>query len=166
MLKPAAFLDRDGVINKEKGFVYKIYDFEWIQGSRESIKYLNQNNYHVFVISNQSGIARGLYAEKDVLCLHEYISKELKKTGAYIDEFFISPYHPMFPDKFTNLSHLRKPSTGMLEMASSRWSIKKNSSFLIGDKETDIECAANYGIRGHLYDKGNLLDFIKKSENI
>ena len=166
MLKPAAFLDRDGVINREKDFVYKIQDFEWIEGSRESIKFLNENNYHVFIISNQSGIARGLYTEEDVLYLHEYISLELRKIGAHIDEFFISPYHPSFPDKFKNLAHLRKPSVGMLELAESKWPIEKKSSFLIGDKASDIECAINYGIRGHLFDSGNLLDFIKRSENI
>ena len=166
MLKPAAFLDRDGVINKEKEYLYKIKDFEWIKGSQESIKFLNDNNYYVFVVSNQSGIARGLYSEKDVFNLHRFITKELKKIDAYIDEFFISPYHPMFPDKFKNLSHLRKPRSGMLEIAESKWPIEKKSSFLIGDKESDIECANNYGIRGHLFNSGNLFDFIKRVENI
>ena len=103
MLKPAVFLDRDGVINKEKGYVYKISDFEWIEGSRESIKYLNENNYYVFIVTNQSGIARGLYDEKDVLDLHKYIKIELEKIDAYIDEFFISPYHPKCPNKFSEL---------------------------------------------------------------
>ena len=166
MLKPAAFLDRDGVINHEKGYVYKISDFEWIEGSKESIKFLNKNNYYVFVISNQSGIARGIYEEKDVLFLHNYINSELGKIDAHIDEFFISPYNPKFPNKFQNLINLRKPKTGMLELAESRWSIDKKNSFLIGDKATDIECAKNYGIRGHLFNDNNLLDFIKKSENL
>tara|TARA_A100001011_G_C14273997_1_gene828290 strand:- start:898 stop:1398 length:501 start_codon:yes stop_codon:yes gene_type:complete len=166
MLKPAVFLDRDGVINKEKGYVYKISDFEWIEGSRESIKYLNENNYYVFIVTNQSGIARGLYDEKDVLDLHKYIKIELEKIDAYIDEFFISPYHPKCPNKFSELIHLRKPNTGMLEMAESKWPIEKKSSFLIGDKQTDIKCAENFGIRGHLFKHGNLLDFIMKIKGI
>ena len=166
MLKPAAFLDRDGVINKEKRYVFKIQDFEWIEGSQESIKLLNESNYHVFVVSNQAGIARGFYSEDDVLNLHEFIIEELKKIDARIDEFFISPYHPSFPNKFKNLAHLRKPRTGMLELAESKWPIEKKGSFLIGDKASDVECAINYGIRGHLFDGGNLLDFIKRSENI
>ena len=166
MLKPAAFLDRDGVINQEKEYVYKIKDFEWIEGSRESIKFLNQNNYHVFIISNQSGIARGLYSEEEVLDLHRYINSELRKIKAHIDEFFISPYHPMFPNKFKELAHLRKPDTGMLKLAESKWLIDKNNSFLIGDKADDIKCADSYGIRGHLFSSGNLLNFIKKSENL
>ena len=72
----------------------------------------------------------------------------------------------MFPNKFENLINLRKPKTGMLELAQSRWLIDKKNSFLIGDKAIDIECAKNYGIRGHLFNDNNLLDFIKKSENL
>ena len=164
MLKPAVFLDRDGVINKDKGYVYKVSDFEWIEGSKESIKFLNDNNFHVFVVSNQSGIARGLYTEKEVTILHQYINDELCKKNAHIDEFFISPYHPSFPEKFKHLANLRKPQTGMLEIAETRWSIKKENSFMIGDNLTDIQCAIKFGIDGHLYKDGNLLDFIKKSE--
>ena len=94
MLKPAVFLDRDGVVNKEKGYVHKVSEFEWIDGAKESIKYLNDNNFYVFIATNQSGIARGYYSEGDVRCLHDHISKELKTINAHIDEFFFSPYHP------------------------------------------------------------------------
>lgn len=166
MLKPAAFLDRDGVINQDYGYINKISDFKWIDGSQECIKYLNEKNYHVFVVSNQSGIARGIYSERSVYDLHNYINEELKKIDAHIDEFFISPYHPNYPDKYKDLINLRKPDVGMLRIANSKWPIKKESSFLIGDKTTDIECANNFGIRGHLFLGGNLLEFIKKSENI
>lgn len=166
MNKPAAFLDRDGVINKEKGHLYKIDDFEWIYGAKESIKYLNDNGYYVFVVTNQSGIAKGYYAEKDVTILHNYINYELKMVNAHIDEFFISPYHPDNTKEYLHLSHLRKPNIGMLELAESKWAIDRSKSFLIGDKISDIECAENFLIRGHLFKKGNLLDFIKSSENL
>ena len=69
MLKSAAFLDRDGVINKDKGYIYKISDFEWILGAKDAIKYLNQNDFYVFVVTNQSGISRGYYTESDVKIL-------------------------------------------------------------------------------------------------
>ena len=75
MLKSVAFLDRDGVINIDKGYVYKISDFEWIDEAREAIKYLNKENFYVIVISNQSGISRGYYTEKELLILHEFIRK-------------------------------------------------------------------------------------------
>ena len=166
MLKPAAFLDRDGVINKDKKYLYKIDDFEWIEGAKESIKYLNDHGYYVFVVTNQSGIAKGYYSEKDVIFLHEYINNELKSINAHIDEFFLSPYHPENTKEYLHLSHLRKPDTGMLDLAATKWPIDKSKSFLIGDKDTDINCAENFLIRGHLFKNGNLLNFIKSSENI
>tara|TARA_B100000902_G_C26714091_1_gene623342 strand:- start:11 stop:511 length:501 start_codon:yes stop_codon:yes gene_type:complete len=166
MLRPAAFLDRDGVINKEKGYLYRIDDFEWIEGAKESIKYLNDNGYYVFVVTNQSGIAKGYYSEEDVIYLHNYINNELKSINAHIDEFFYSPFHPDNTKDYLNLSHLRKPDTGMLKLAATKWSIDKSNSFLIGDKLTDIECAEKFLIRGHLYKNGNLLKFIKFSENL
>ena len=166
MLRPAAFLDRDGFINKEKGYLYRIDDFEWIEGAKESIKYLNDNGYYVFVVTNQSGISKGYYSEEDVIYLHNYINNELKSINAHIDEFFYSPFHPDNTKDYLNLSHLRKPDTGMLKLAATKWSIDKSNSFLIGDKLTDIECAEKFLIRGHLFKNGNLLKFIKFSENL
>ena len=90
MLKPAVFFDRDGVLNVEKGYVYKISDFEWMKGAKEAIKYLNEADYLVFVVTNQSGISRNYYSEQDVLELHQYMANELSKVNARIDEFFYS----------------------------------------------------------------------------
>tara|TARA_B110000967_G_C18617345_1_gene427027 strand:- start:178 stop:678 length:501 start_codon:yes stop_codon:yes gene_type:complete len=161
MLKPAVFLDRDGVINIDKEYVYKKEDFEWTQDSKEAIKYLNHKGFHVFVVTNQSGISREYYTEEDVLNLHSYINNELKDIDAHIDDFFYSPYHPDIKnEKFQHLEHLRKPNTGMLETASRKWKIDKINSFMIGDKDTDIECAKRFGIVGYLYKGGSLLEFI------
>ena len=162
MRKPASFLDRDGVINVEKGYIYKISDFEWIAGAKNTIKRLNDNNFYVFVVTNQSGISKGLYTESDVAKLHEYINKELETIDAHIDDFFYSPYHPDFPDLYVDLSNLRKPDIGMLEMAEKKWDFDKSKSFLIGDKETDLNCADKYGIKGYLFESNNLENFIKK----
>ena len=166
MLKSAAFLDRDGVINKDKGYVYKISDFEWILGAKDAIKYLNQNNFYVFVVTNQSGISRGYYTESDVKILHNYINNELNISKAHIDDFFISPYHPDNSKKYANLSHLRKPNIGMLQLAEMKWLFDKSNSFLVGNKDSDIECAIRYGVKGYLFEDGNLLNFIKSSKNI
>ena len=87
--KSAVFLDRDGVINIDKGYVYRIDDFEWIDGAKEAIKYLKDKNYLVFVATNQSGITRGYYKESDVEILHDFIRAELRKIKAGIDEFFL-----------------------------------------------------------------------------
>ena len=162
MLKPAAFLDRDGVINIEKGYVYKVEDFEWVHEAKEAIKYLNSNNYHVFVVTNQSGISRGYYTKEDVENLHNYINSELNKINAHIDEFYYSPYYPDSDQKeYKALAHLRKPETGMLELAEKQWKIIKGESFMIGDMPHDIECAKRFGISGHIFKGGSLLDLIK-----
>ena len=162
MMKPAVFLDRDGVINNDKGYVYKIDDFEWIQDAIEAIKFLKDSGYYVFVVTNQSGIARGYYSEEDVEKLHNYINSELKRKDTSIDEFYYSPYHPEgVNNDYLDLAHLRKPKTGMLEKALSDWSFDKTTSLMIGDKNTDIECANNFGIKGYLFSNGSLLKFVK-----
>ena len=163
MKKPAIFLDRDGVLNIDKGYIYKKDDFEWIPGAKETIKFFNKKKYHVIVITNQSGISLGLYTENDVINLHNEINNDLAKSSAYIDDFFYSPYHPESKTtEFDKLSHLRKPNTGMLEMACKKWNIDTNNSMLIGDKDTDIQCANNFKIKGLLFEGENLFEFIKE----
>ncbi len=163
MLKPAVFFDRDGVLNIEKGYVFEISDFVWIEGAKEAIKYFNEKDYLVFVVTNQSGISRNYYSEKDVIELHQFMSDELKKINAKIDEFFYSPWHPEGINKdYERVAHLRKPSPGMLELAQSKWPINKTSSFLIGDQITDIKAAENFGIKGYQFNGDNLLDFVKQ----
>lgn len=167
MLNSIAFLDRDGVINIEKGYVYRIEDFEWVEEAKEAIKHLKDLNYLVIVVTNQSGISRDFYKEEDVISLHKYINSELKKFDTKIDDFYYSPYHPDFKkNKYIELAHLRKPDTGMLELADKKWKMNKKKSFLIGDKKSDIECAARYGINGHLFKNGSLLSFVKEIINL
>lgn len=164
MKKPAVFLDRDGVLNKDKNYVYKINDFEWIEGAQESIKLLNKKGYLIFVITNQSGIGRGFYSEDDVHRIHKYINLELSKIDAKIDDFFYSPYHESDNSgKFEHLKHLRKPNIGMIEAACRKWPVIKETSLVIGDKEIDMICAKNFGIKGFLFKESNLLNFIIKN---
>ena len=162
-MRPAAFLDRDGVINIDKGYTFQINDFEWILDSKKAIKYLNDKSYYVFIVTNQSGITRGYYSEKDVINLHNYINNELIQYDAHIDDFFYSPFHPDIKnEKYDHLSHLRKPNTGMLELAVKKWEVDLSKSFLIGDKDTDIQCAENFGIVGYQFKNGSLLNFIRE----
>ena len=163
MKKSAVFLDRDGVINVDKNYVYRIKDFEWIEDAMEAIKYIKEKNFYVFVVSNQSGISRGFYNENDVNILHKYINNELAKLHTSIDEFYYSPYHPDVKNKkYDRYKNLRKPNTGMLENAFNSWSIDLSGSFLVGDKQTDVKCEENFGIKGYLYKSGSLLNFIRK----
>ncbi len=163
MSRPAVFLDRDGVINLDKEYVYKISDFEWVEDSKEAIKYIKNKGFFVFVVTNQSGISRGYYDEKDVEKLHAYINSELLKIDTLVDEFFYSPFHPNIKnDKYEKFKNLRKPNIGMLEIAVKKWPVIIKDSFLIGDKDSDIECANNFGIEGFLYKEGSLLNFVKE----
>jgi D-glycero-D-manno-heptose 1,7-bisphosphate phosphatase len=165
--KPAVFLDRDGVLNKDKKYVHKISDFEWIEGAQESIQLLKKKGYLIFVITNQSGIGRGFYGVEDVLRIHKYINLELSKIDTKIDDFFYSPYHQSDSSgKFKHLKHLRKPNIGMLEAACKKWPVIKEGSLVIGDKEVDMLCAKNFGIKGFLFKESNLLKFIKKNNII
>ena len=93
-LNKAVFLDRDGVINRNSGYVTHIEKFVWLKNAKLVIKLLNKYKYKVFIITNQSGVARGLYSEKEVIKLHKWINIELKKVNAKINDFFYCPYHP------------------------------------------------------------------------
>ena len=93
-MKPAVFLDRDGVINIDKGYVNKISEFEWIEGSKNAIKYIKDQGYYIFVVTNQSGIARGLYSEDDYQKLTCWMEKEFLKRSIYIDHIIHCPFHP------------------------------------------------------------------------
>jgi len=161
MCKPIAFFDRDGVLNIDKGYVYKPKDFEWIDGSIKTIKYLNDKDYLVIVITNQAGIGRGYYEESDVNKLHKFMNLELLQYNALINDFFYSPYHPDgINQNFKPLAYLRKPEIGMLELACKKWGIDKSKSFMVGDMPHDIECAKKFGIKSFLFNDKNLFDFL------
>ncbi len=160
--KPAAFLDRDGVINVDSGYVYRPEDFAWIEGAKEAVKFLNDNAYLVFVVTNQGGIAHGHYEEDDVLSLHRWLNGELALIGARIDAFFYCPHHPDgVREEYRRACHWRKPGPGMLEAAMAEWPVEKSRSFLIGDKPTDTEAARAAGVPGYLFNGENLFDKVK-----
>ncbi|MBL7960382.1 HAD family hydrolase, partial [bacterium] len=128
----AVFIDRDGTLNVEKDYVYKIEDFEFIPGAKEAIRLLNEHHFKVIVISNQSGIARGYYTPNDVHLLHDYIQRELRKEKAQIDAFFYCPHHPDGTvDEFRKLCDCRKPSPGMILQAEQKLNIDLQSSYVI-----------------------------------
>lgn len=144
-MNKAAFFDRDGTINIDKGYVHRIEDFEFIKGMPEFIKKYNDEGYKVIVVTNQAGIARGYYTQKEVDILHNYINEELAKIGAHIDAFYICPHHP----DFTGDCNCRKPKTGMIEQAIKDFDIDVKQSVLFGDKPWDIECGGKCGIKSY-----------------
>lgn len=160
--RKGVFLDRDGVLNIDKGYIYRKEDFIWVDGAREAIKLLNDRGYMVFVVTNQSGIARGFCSEKDVSILHKWINEELQKINAKIDAFYYCPHHPEAKvEKYRVTCNCRKPAPGLILQAISDWYIDKSRSFLIGDSQRDIEAAEAAGIEGFLFDQTNLQNFVK-----
>jgi len=137
-VKPCCFLDRDGVINFDTGYVHSKNKFKWKNNVIKGIKYLNENNYYVIVITNQAGIAHGFYREKDVIILHNHINKTLFRHGAHIDRFYFCPHHSEAKiKKYKKNCNFRKPNIGMFNKALSKWNIDPKQSYFIGDKITD-----------------------------
>jgi len=161
-----SFLDRDGVINSSKpnnGYVGSLKHFKWVPGAIRAIKYLNDKNYKVVVVTNQSGIARGFFTIKHVKKVHTYIQKKLKENKAKIDKFYFCPFHKDgIIKKYKKNSSLRKPNIGMFRLAQKRWNIDKKKSFMIGDQKTDMKFAKRAKIKGYLFNQKNLYKFIKK----
>lgn len=159
--RPAVFLDRDGVINVDHGHVGSPERFEWIPGSPKAIRRLNQAGYYVFVITNQAGIAKGKYGEDDYRALKTHIRDVLAEAGAYIDDERFCPFHPDgIIDAYQRASDWRKPEPGMILDLLRRWPVDRERSFLIGDKDTDVQAARAAGIDGYLFPGGNLDDYV------
>lgn len=145
--KRALFLDRDGVINKDTGYVHKKKNFIWRKNIFRFIKKYNDKNYYVFVVSNQSGIGREYYTEADLFKLNFWINQQLRRRGANIDEFFFAPFFKNSRlKKYRKGKKFRKPNTGMIEIAKKKWDINMKNSTLIGDQKIDKLTAINAGI--------------------
>ena len=146
----AAFFDRDGVLNVDKSYLYKIEDMEWIDGAKEALAYLTKKGYTIFVVTNQSGIARGYYTVSDMQKLHAYMAQQIAEAGGKIET------------EFAVECDCRKPKPGLILRAFEEYDIDKDTAFLIGDKPRDVESAEAAGIKGYLFEGGSLLDFVKE----
>jgi D,D-heptose 1,7-bisphosphate phosphatase len=160
--RPAVFFDRDGVLNVDRGYVHKIGDFEWIPGARDAIKLCNDSGYLTFVVTNQAGVARGYYGIEQVEQLHDWMNRDLAELGAHVDEVQYCPCHEEgVVEQWRRPSDRRKPAPGMILDCLDGWPVRKESSFLVGDKPHDLEAAAAAGIPGHLFEGGNLASLIR-----
>jgi D,D-heptose 1,7-bisphosphate phosphatase len=160
--RPAVFLDRDGVLNIDRGYVHAPEQIKWVKGAKQAVKLLNDAGYYLFVVTNQAGVAKGHYPEEKIGALHRWMAGELAATGASIDDWRYCPFHPEGSVAAFRAEHdWRKPSPGMLLDLFEHWPIEREGSFLIGDKPSDIQAADAAGVPGYLFEGDDLTEFVR-----
>jgi D-glycero-D-manno-heptose 1,7-bisphosphate phosphatase len=135
-LWPAIILDRDGVLNEDLGYVHRWADWRWLPGAKEALIALKKFGFKLAVATNQSGVARGLYEEKDVLALHDRVNEDLAESGVAIDGFYYCPHHPYFGE--IRKCACRKPAPGLLFEAAKDLSLNLARSYFVGDSAADV----------------------------
>ncbi len=159
--RPAVFLDRDGVINHDYGYIHKWKNFKIKQNVLKALKFLNKKNILIFVVTNQAGIGKGIFKEKDFFELHKKFKKYLSEKNIYINDVKFCPYHPNAKiKKYRRKTNFRKPGNLMIEEILKQWDIKKEKSIMIGDKLTDLLAAKKSKIYFE-YDRDNLYEQLK-----
>ena len=160
--RPALFLDRDGVCNIDHGWVGTRDRFEWIPGAKAAIRLAHARGWHVFVVTNQSGVARGLYDEAAVQGLHRWMLDEALQSGGTIDDVRYCPFHPEAAmPAYRRSSSWRKPQPGMILDLLRAWELDPGRCALVGDQATDMAAAAAAGVAGHLFPGGDLAEFVR-----
>ena len=148
--KPAVFLDRDGVLTEERGYVGSIEELHIFPYARECVRQIHEKGYYAIVITNQSGVARGLFTEETLLQMNEYL---MQQTG--VDAVYYCPHHPEGKlEKYRRVCHCRKPETGMFETACKEFEIDMENSYMAGDRAGDIIAGQNVGVKTILLESG------------
>ena len=161
-MNKAVFLDRDGVINRKGSgyYIFRVEEFSFNKGVKEALKYFISKGYLLIIITNQGGIARGIFSISHLEKLHNYMIQQLKESDIEITDIYYCPHHP---DVSPCLC--RKPGTLLFEQAITKYDIDPKASFMIGDSDIDIQAAEKMGIKGILIPtNGNLMDIIERGE--
>ena len=165
MRRGAAFFDRDGTLIEDDGYTYKVEDLRWRHGAIEAVRLCNDEGLFAIVVTNQAGIARGLYSLDDMERFHRAMQKDLQRHGAHIDAFYACPYHAEgCVPRLTLADHPdRKPNPGMLRRAVLEWPIDERRSFMIGDANTDVAAGQAMGLYSIQVQSGELLTAVEEA---
>ena len=155
MKRPAVFLDRDGTINEQMGYINHLSRFRLLPGACEAIALLNRKNFRAIVVSNQSGVARGYFPIELVHDVHRELKAALREYQAFVDAIFFCPHHPrgLLPEYRCDCD-CRKPRTGLIDQAQQRFDIDMSKSYVVGDRYVDIELAHRTGLKGVMVKTG------------
>ena len=165
MTRPAIFLDRDGTINEDKGYTYKIKDLKFLKGVIKGLKLITKKKFYIFIVTNQAGIAKGYFTIKQFENFQKFMKRRLIDHQIFINDIEYSPFHPQGKlKKFKRRSNLRKPGNLMIKNLIAKWPIDFNKSFMIGDKKTDELCAKKSRLN-FFYTKNNFFYLIRKKVN-
>ena len=169
-LRPAVFLDRDGTVNEQMGYINHISRFHLLPDAAVAIKRLNDKGIPVVIVSNQSGLARGYFPPSLLDEVHNKMNSLLAREGAHVDGIYFCPHHPEAKEeKYRMTCDCRKPKTGMLLMAADEMGLDLSKSFLVGDRWSDIRCAEKAGCTSVLvltgYGRGDY-EFVGSSQQI
>ncbi|MDR1040512.1 MAG: HAD family hydrolase, partial [Deltaproteobacteria bacterium] len=150
-LRHAVFLDRDGTLNRDIGYAWRWKDFEWLPGALDALRLIGDSGLIAIIVTNQSGVARGLYREEDILELHRRMGEELRGLGISVPPLYYCPHHP----DLTGPCGCRKPAPGMLTRAAREHSLDLSRSFMVGDKASDLGAGLAAGCRTILVRTGS-----------
>lgn len=163
MPNKAVLFDRDGTLNVDTNYLYKTEEMRWMPEVPEALVWLKQKGYDFYVITNQSGIARGFFSVQDMEKLHGYMNELLQKYGVEIKKFYYCPHHKEGKVKeYSFECECRKPKPALVLQCLKENNLTPENCVMIGDMPKDVECAEAAGIKGYQYQGGSLLEFVKK----
>jgi D-glycero-D-manno-heptose 1,7-bisphosphate phosphatase len=163
VLIEAVLLDRDGVLNVDYHYVCTPERFEWMPDAPEAVRWLNEQGILVLIVTNQSGIGRGVFSQEDFDRFTDWMQAELAKRGAHIDAVYVCPHHPTEAQApFRIDCDCRKPRPGLVLAALREHELTPDGVLMIGDRRRDVEAAERAGVRGALYEGGSLLEFVQR----
>ncbi|MCQ2362355.1 MAG: HAD family hydrolase [Acidaminococcaceae bacterium] len=163
MPNKAVLFDRDGTLNIDTGYLHKREEFRWTPEAPLALVWLKQHGYDIYVITNQSGIARGYFTLEDMQSLHQFMNDDLSHKGVEIKKFYFCPHYKEGKvQEYAVDCECRKPKPGLVLQCLKENNLAPENCVMIGDMPKDVECAEAAGIKGYQYQGGSLLEFVKK----